>query len=51
MARSAALGDTLLSGDHRIYQVWYRDGDPAFCPLPQGSTTNVSNAIEIAWQD
>ena len=49
-ARSSALGDTLQPGDLRIYQVYYRDPDPSFCPPPQGSTFNVSNAVQITWQ-
>ena len=49
--RSAALGDTLQPGDLRVYQVYYRDPDPSFCPPPQGSTFNVSNAVEIVWQN
>jgi hypothetical protein len=48
-ARSAALGDTLVPGASRIYQVYYRDPDPSFCPEPQGSTFNVSNAVVIQW--
>ncbi|MBK7644765.1 MAG: hypothetical protein IPJ19_17270 [Planctomycetes bacterium] len=48
-ARSAALGDTLTSGTTRWYQVYYRDPNPGFCPAPQGSTWNVTNAIAIDW--
>jgi hypothetical protein len=48
--RSAALGDALQPGNLRVYQVYYRDPDPSFCPPPQGSTFNVSNAVEITWQ-
>jgi hypothetical protein len=48
-SRSAALGDVLQPGDLRVYQVYYRDPDPNFCPSPQGSTFNVSNAVEIVW--
>lgn len=50
-ARSAALGDTIQPGALRVYQVYYRDSDPTFCPAPQGSTFNVSNAVEIVWQN
>ncbi len=48
-SRSAALGDVLQPGDLRVYQVYYRDPDPNFCPPPLGSTFNVSNAVEIVW--
>jgi hypothetical protein len=49
-ARSAALGDTLAPGSLRGYQLYYRDNSASFCPAPQGSTFNISNAIEITWQ-
>jgi Tol biopolymer transport system component len=48
-ARSAALGDTIPIGATRIYQVYYRDPDPVFCPGPTGNTFNVSGAVAIAW--
>ena len=48
-ARSAVLGDPLLPGDVRYYQVYYRDSDAGFCPAPQGSTFNASNALSIRW--
>lgn len=48
-AQSAALGDPLAPGMVREYQVWYRDGDPAFCPAPYGSTSNLSNAVRVVW--
>jgi hypothetical protein len=48
-ARSAALGDQLSIGATRIYQVYYRDPNPTFCPPPQGSTWNISNARRIEW--
>jgi hypothetical protein len=48
-ARSADLGDTIQPGTSRWYQVYYRDPSPTFCPEPQGSTFNVSNAVEISW--
>ena len=47
--RSAQLGDTIPSGGVRHYMVWYRDPDPAFCPAPQGGTTNATNAYTIVW--
>jgi hypothetical protein len=46
--QSAALGDPLSAGATRIYQVYYRDPDPNFCPIP-GSTFNVSNAVTVLW--
>jgi hypothetical protein len=48
-ARSAQLGDPLQAGATRGYQVYYRDPSPTFCPEPQGSTFNVSNAVEVFW--
>ena len=48
-ARSAALGDPLAPGATRVYQVYYRDPDPGFCPAPQGSTFNATNAVAVAW--
>jgi hypothetical protein len=47
--RSAALGDTIAPGSTRWYQVYYRDPDPVFCPVPAGSTFNISNGVEILW--
>jgi hypothetical protein len=48
-ARSAALGDVIHSGEFRVYQVYYRDPNLAFCPQPSGNSWNVSNAIRISW--
>jgi hypothetical protein len=47
--RSAALGDTIPSGAIRIYQVYYRDPNPTFCPDPPGNTFNSSNAYRVTW--
>jgi len=44
--RSAALGDPLVIGSKRYYQVTYRDPSPNFCPP---GTYNISGAIEIWW--
>jgi Tol biopolymer transport system component len=44
-ARSAALGDTIPLGATRIYQVYYRDSNLAFC----AGGFNATNAIAIAW--
>ena len=48
-ARSAALGDPIAPGSARIYMTCYRDGNPAFCPLPTGNTFNSSNGLRIQW--
>ena len=48
-ARSAALGDPLAPGSTRWYQVYYRDLDDAFCPVPAGDRWNVTNGIRIDW--
>jgi trimeric autotransporter adhesin len=47
--RSAALGDPILPGYIRQYQVYYRDSSATFCPIPSGSTYNISNGLKIAW--
>lgn len=47
--RSAARGDPLAPGAVRNYQVWYRDGDPAFCASPAGGDFNVTNGVRITW--
>jgi hypothetical protein len=48
-AQSAALGDPLFFGAARVYQVYYRDPNPSFCPSPPGGTFNVSNGIAVTW--
>jgi len=48
-SRSAALGDPILPGTKRHYQIGYRDSDASFCSAPLGSTFNFSNAIEVTW--
>ncbi|HEV8111907.1 MAG TPA: hypothetical protein VGR31_03970 [Planctomycetota bacterium] len=48
-ARSAALGDPISQGTSRVYQVFYRDPSPTFCPAPPGSTFNVSNGLIVVW--
>jgi Tol biopolymer transport system component len=47
--RSAAAGDVIQAGSTRSYQIYYRDPSTTFCPSPNGSTFNISNAIAIAW--
>ncbi len=48
-ARSAVLGDPLVPGAVRAYQVWYRDADSSYCAPPQGGSWNISNAVRIVW--
>jgi hypothetical protein len=48
-ARSAALGDTIVTGTPRYYQVYYRDPVLTFCPNPPGNSWNVSNAVQVNW--
>jgi Tol biopolymer transport system component len=48
-ARSAAMGDTIGSGETRYYQAYFRDPTPDFCPFPLGNTWNSSNAISATW--
>jgi hypothetical protein len=45
-ARSAALGDPISALETRVYQVYYRDPTPAFCPT---NTFNVSNGVKVVW--
>ena len=48
-AQSALLGDPLAPGATRVYQVYYRDPNLAFCPAPQGNSFNVGNALRVTW--
>jgi hypothetical protein len=48
-ARSAAIGDPIAPGATRLYQVYYRDPAPGFCPTPPGNTFNVSSGHRIVW--
>jgi hypothetical protein len=48
-ARSRSLGDPLETGAIRFYQMFYRDGDPNFCPAPAGNSWNVSGGISVLW--
>jgi hypothetical protein len=43
--RSASLGDPIIPGSVRFYQVWYRDNG-AFCPP---AAYNISNGLRVAW--
>lgn len=45
-ARSVALGDPILPGTRRTYQVFYRGGVPSPC---SGTNGNLSNAVEVEW--
>jgi len=45
-ARSIALGFPIPPGATRVYQVQYRDPNPAFCP---SGTFNATNAVEVQW--
>jgi len=47
--RSAALGDPIAPGSMRAYQVYYRDPNPAFCPVPTGNGYNISNGVQLVW--
>ncbi len=47
--RSAALGDVILPGETRFYQVAYRDPEPTFCATPTGSTFNASSGLIVVW--
>jgi hypothetical protein len=43
--RSAALGDPILPGSVRYYQVWYRD-NATYC---NAARYNVSNGLRVVW--
>jgi hypothetical protein len=45
-ARSAALGDPIMTGTSRYYQCYYRDPNLSFCT---GAGFNVSDAVQVAW--
>ncbi len=49
--RSAALGDTIVAGQSRYYQVYYRDTTVLLpgCPAP-ANQFNVTNAAQVLWQ-
>lgn len=47
--QSANLGDPILPGERRYYQVYYRDPNLAFCPSPMGNSFNVTGAVKIVW--
>jgi hypothetical protein len=44
--RSALLGDPIVPGAVRFYQVCYRDGAPNFC---SPGTFNISNGLRVVW--
>ena len=48
-ARSAALGDVIIPGSSRSYQVYYRDPNLNFCAAPAGNSWNVGNAQRVIW--
>jgi hypothetical protein len=47
--RSAWLGDALVNGSTRCYQVYYRDLRAGFCPEPLGGGFNLSNGVAVVW--
>jgi hypothetical protein len=47
--RSEQLGQPILPGDTRSYQLWYRDAAAGYCPPPIGNNWNVTNAVTITW--
>jgi len=50
-ARSAALGNTILAGEKRWYQVYYRDNTLLLPGCPLAATAfNVTSAQEVTWQ-
>jgi hypothetical protein len=47
-ARSAALGDTIVAGQHRYYGVYYRDPN-VLGGCPAASTFNVTQQVDLLW--
>lgn len=47
--RSAMLGDPILPGTQRAYQVYYRDPNLGFCASPPGDSWNVSSGVLVSW--
>jgi hypothetical protein len=47
--QSANLGDPIVPGSTRWYQVYYRDPNLAFCPNPPGDSFNISSGLFIQW--
>jgi len=47
--RSVALNATIAPGTYRYYQVFYRDPNPGYCPIPTGNTFNVSSGQRVLW--
>ncbi len=47
-ARAAALGDLILSGEHRYYGVYYRD-PTVLGGCPAASTFNITQQLDILW--
>ena len=47
-ARSAFLGDTIASGQHRFYQVYYRD-PTVLGGCAASATFNVGQAYDVTW--
>ena len=47
--QSANLGDVIPAGSTRVYQVYYRDPNLAFCANPPGNSWNVTNGWSIVW--
>lgn len=45
--QSLALGDPIGPASSRVYQVYYREPNPTFCP--QGGTFNLSSAVLVQW--
>jgi hypothetical protein len=43
------LADAIAPGSTRFCQTYYRDGNPTYCPSPQGSSFNVSNGEVRVW--
>lgn len=47
--RSAQLGDGLVAGSVRFYQVYYRDPAPNYCAAPAGGMFNISSGLSVLW--
>jgi len=48
-SRASLSGNPLSAGAIRVYQAFYRDPSPTFCPAPPGGSFNISSGQEVVW--
>jgi len=47
--RALNLGQPIVLGTTRTYQLYYRDVSTTFCAAPIGGFANLSNALRVVW--